>query len=75
MNIWLNRFSFFTAGLMSMLLFISYSKPETKAGVKATQTLPQNIRSVPFRKDIASLMNQCLFRILMSKNDWIVSFW
>lgn len=50
MNTWLNRFSFFTAGLMCMLLFISYTNTGSKTVVKVYNTLPQNIRSVPFRE-------------------------
>ena len=54
MNIWMNRFSFFTAGLLCMLLFISYSKfdPTTVVPgvkVKVSSPLPQNIRAVPMK--------------------------
>lgn len=54
MNIWMNRFSFFTAGLLCMLMFISYVRPDEKhapgAEHKSVNILPQNIRSVPLRE-------------------------
>jgi hypothetical protein len=57
MNIWMGRFSFFTAGLLSMLLFMSYSKDESnikrttefKPDSRSLNFMSQNIRSVPFR--------------------------
>ncbi len=49
----MNRFSFFVAGLLSMLLFISYVKPKQEANkpptIKGLNKMPQVIHSVPIR--------------------------
>ncbi len=51
MTIWMNRFSFFIAGILSMLLFVSTVKPgvEVAKPVKENAILPQNIRSVTLK--------------------------
>ncbi len=52
MNIWMSRFSYFMAGILSMLLFISYVTPNESSKLKAAPVatvVPQNIHSVPIR--------------------------
>ncbi len=52
MNNWMYRFSFFVAGLLSMLLFISYAKPKPEVSGAVPliiEKMPQVIKSVPFR--------------------------
>lgn len=44
MIVWMNRFSFFIAGLLCMLLFISYTKKDEIE--KPSAIVPQNIRSI-----------------------------
>jgi membrane-bound lytic murein transglycosylase D len=50
MAIWMQRFSFFMAGVLSMLLFISYSTTPGEVKIRPNAYTPQHIRSIELKE-------------------------